>query len=92
MILLKKIMFLFWRNNNGFKSIYIKFLKELAGGLESTTRKTRTKKIASCKVKAEKTEEGIMFYILHETLKTTAKFDKLSAGKLLFELLKGEHI
>ncbi|WP_293958276.1 hypothetical protein [uncultured Fusobacterium sp.] len=74
------------------KVYILNFLKELAGGLESSTRKSRTKKIASCKVKAEKTEEGIMFYILHETLKTTARFDKLSAAKLLFELLKGERI
>ena len=37
------------------KVYIISFLNELAAGLRETTRKTRTKKIVNCKVKAEKT-------------------------------------
>ena len=75
---------------------YLSFLNELAAGLRETTKKTRTKKIGSCKVKAEKTgdkaEDEIMFYILHEKFQSTARFDKISAAANIFILLKKERI
>ena len=78
------------------KVYIISFLNELAAGLRENTRKTRTKKIVNCKVKAEKTgdkaEDEIMFYITHEKFQSTAKFDRLSAARIIFDLLKKERI
>ena len=78
------------------KVYIISFLNELAAGLRETTRKTRTKKIGSCKVKAEKTgdkaEDEIMFYIISERFNSDAKFDRLSAAIIIFDLLKKERI
>ena len=78
------------------KVYIISFLNELAAELRETTRKTRTKKIVNCKVKAEKTgdkaEDEIMFYITHEKFQSTAKFDRLSAARIIFDLLKKERI
>lgn len=78
------------------KQYILSFLNELAAGLRETTKKTRTKKIGSCKVKAEKTgdkaEDEIAFYITHEKFQSDAKFDRLSAARILFDLLKKERI
>lgn len=78
------------------KVYIISFLNELAAGLRETTRKTRTKKIINCKVKAEKTgdkaEDEIAFYITHEKFQSTARFDKISAAAIIFDLLKKERI
>lgn len=78
------------------KVYIISFLNELAAGLRETTRETRTKKIVNCKVKAEKTgdkaDDEIMFYIIHENFQSDAKFDRLSAARIIFDLLKKERI
>lgn len=78
------------------KVYIISFLNELSAGLRETTRNSRTKKIGSCKVKAEKTgdkaEDEIMFYIISERFSSKAKFDRLSTAKILFDLLKKERI
>lgn len=78
------------------KVYIVSFLNELSAGLRETTKKTRTKKIKSCKVKAEKTgdkaEDEIAFYITHEKLQSTARFDKISAAAIIFDLLKKERI
>lgn len=78
------------------KVYIISFLNELAAGLRETTRKTRTKKIVNCKVKAEKTgdkaDDEIMFYIIHEKFQSDARFDRLSAARIIFDLLKKERI
>lgn len=78
------------------KVYIISFLNELASGLRETTRKSRTKKIVNCKVKAEKTgdkaEDEIMFYIISEKFSSNARFDRLSTAKILFDLLKKEKI
>ncbi|WP_294727074.1 hypothetical protein [uncultured Fusobacterium sp.] len=69
------------------------FLRTLTEELISTTRKSKTKKIApSCKVKAMKNGNEIVFYITHEKLRNNAAFDRLSALVTLFELLKEECI
>ena len=78
------------------KVYIISFLNELAAGLRESTRKSRTKKLVNCKVKAEKTgdkaEDEIMFYIISEKFSSNARFDRLSAARVFFELLKKERI
>ena len=69
------------------------FLRTLTEELISTTRKSKTKKItSSCKVKAVKNGNEIVFYITHEKVKNNAAFDRLSALVTLFDLLKEESI
>lgn len=69
------------------------FLRTLTEELISTTRKSKTKKItSSCKVKAMKNGNEIVFYITHEKVKNNAAFDRLSALVTLFDLLKEESI
>ena len=69
------------------------FLRTLTEELISTKRKSKTKKItSSCKVKAVKNGNEIVFYITHEKVKNNAAFDRLSALVTLFDLLKEESI
>lgn len=69
------------------------FLRTLTEELISTTRKSKTKKItSSCKVKAVRNGNEIVFYITHEKVKNNAAFDRLSALVTLFDLLKEESI
>lgn len=79
------------------KVYIISFLNELAAELRESTRKSRTKKLVNCKVRAEKTgdkaEDEIMFHILSEKFDhSQASFDRLSAARVLFDLLKKERI
>lgn len=78
------------------KVYIISFLNELSAGLREITRNSRTKKIGSCKVKAEKTgdkaEDEIMFYIISDKFNSNARFDRLATARILFDLLKKERI
>lgn len=68
-------------------------LNELSENLKNSKVNTRTKNItASCKVKADKNNDTLGFYIIHPKTDKNIKMDKLTAGKTIFNLTKGEVI
>lgn len=68
-----------------------KFLNNLSENIKTSKNTSKTKNItASCKVKIDRNNGNLGFYIIHPKANKNIKMDKLTAGKTIFNLTKGE--
>lgn len=75
------------------KVYIVENLKEMSKKINDENKKTASKNIGSCKVRAKKGSLGdIEFNIEHLNINKTTNFDFLSAAKTIFCLTKGEVI
>lgn len=69
------------------------FLNNLSENIKTSKNTSKIKDItASCKIKVDRNYGSIGFYIIHPKADKNIKMDKLTAGKTIFNLTKGEVI
>lgn len=69
------------------------FLNNLSENIKTSKNTSKTKNItASCKVKVDRNNGSVGFYIIHSKADKNIKMDKLTAGKTIFNLTKGEEV
>lgn len=70
-----------------------KFLNNLSENIKTSKNTSKTKNItASCKVKIDRNNASLGFYIIHPKADKDIKMDKLTAGKTIYILTKGEEV
>lgn len=69
------------------------FLNNLSETIKASKNTSKTKDITvSCKIKVDRNNGSLGFYIIHLKADKNIKMDKLTAGKTIYILTKGEEV